>query len=145
MRKLSPTVEVWTDASLERGGGHSSRGGCIQRSWTFEDLAEDPSINLLETRAAHESELALSELGYRVRLHIDNRTAAAYIRYQGVQKVMFFPRRLSFFGNRQCQEILLSCLLTGFPQRRTQLQISYQDTIWTNGCSDWKRKCSGPS
>ena len=131
--------------SLEHGGGHSSCGGFVQRSWTSGDLADDPSINLLETRAAGESVMALSEPGDRVRLHIDNRTAAAYIRYQGVQKVMFFPRRLSFFGNRQCQEILLSCLLTGFPQRRTQLQTSCQDMIWTSGCSVWTEECSGPS
>ena len=46
-------------------------------------MADDPSINLLETRAARESVMALSEPGDRVRLHIDNRTAAAYIRCQG--------------------------------------------------------------
>ena len=46
-------------------------------------MADDASINLLETRAARESVLALSEPGDRFRLHIDNRTAAAYIRCQG--------------------------------------------------------------
>ena len=80
IRELSPTVEVWTDASLERGEGHSSRGGFYQRSWSLDELEEDPSINLLETRAARESVMALSKPGDRVRLHIDNRTAAAYIR-----------------------------------------------------------------
>ena len=61
-------------------------GGFAQRSWTFDDLAEDPSINLLETRAARESVMALSKPGDRVRLHVDNRTAAAYIRWQGGTK-----------------------------------------------------------
>ena len=80
--ELDPTVEIWTDASLEHGG-HSFHGGFAQRSWTSSDLADDPSIYLLETRAAHESMVALSEPGDRVRLHFDNRTAAAYIRCQG--------------------------------------------------------------
>ena len=80
IRELSPAVEVWTDASLERGGGYSSRGGFYQRSWSLDELEEDPSINLFETRAAWESVMALSKPGDRVRLHIDNRTAAAYIR-----------------------------------------------------------------
>ena len=65
------------------GGGHSSRGDFVQRLWNNVDLADDADINLLETRAAHESVIALSEPGDRVRLHIDNRTAAAYIRCQG--------------------------------------------------------------
>ena len=86
IRELAPTVEIWTDASLEHVGGHSSRGGFVQRSWTSGDLADDPSINLLETRAARESVMALSELRDSVRLHIDNRTAATYIRCQGGTK-----------------------------------------------------------
>ena len=83
---MDPAVEIWTDARLEHSGGHSSRGGFVQRSWTSGDLADDPSINLLETRAARESVMALSEPGDRVKLHIDNRTAAAYIRCQGGTK-----------------------------------------------------------
>ena len=71
---------------MVRGGGHSSWGDFVQRAWTPEDLAGDPSINLLETRAASESVLALAEPGDRVRLHIDNRTAAAYIRCQSGTK-----------------------------------------------------------
>ena len=84
--ELDPTVEFWTDASLEHGGGLSFHGGFVQRSLTSSDLANDPSINLLETRAACESIMALSGPGDCVRLHIDNRTAAAYIRCQGVTK-----------------------------------------------------------
>ena len=49
-------------------------------------LGEEPSINLLETRAARESVLALAEPGDCVRLHIDDRTAATYIRCQGGTK-----------------------------------------------------------
>ena len=71
---------------MSRGGGHSSRGEFVQRAWDPEDLADKPSINLLETRAARESVLALAQPGDRVRLHIDSRTAAAYIRCQGGTK-----------------------------------------------------------
>ena len=68
------------------GGGHSSHGGFVQRAWTLDDMAQNPSINLLETRAARELVMALSKPGDCVRLHIDNRTAAAYIRCQGGTK-----------------------------------------------------------
>ena len=79
-------MEIWTDASLERGSGHSSRGGFVQRAWTSDDLAQNPSINLLETRVARESVMALSRPGDCVRLHVDNRTAATYIPFQGGTK-----------------------------------------------------------
>ena len=75
---LDPTVEFWTDISLEHGGGLSSHGDFVQRSWT-----SDPSTNLLETRAACESVMALSGPGDHVMLHIVNRIAAAYIGCQG--------------------------------------------------------------
>ena len=71
---------------MSRGGGHSSWGEFVQRAWMSEELAEDPSINLLETRAASESVLALAEPGDRNRLHIDIRTKAVYIRCQGGTK-----------------------------------------------------------
>ena len=86
IRELAPSVEIWTDASMSRSGGHSSRGEFVQRAWTSDDLAGEPSIKLLETIAAHESVLALAEPGDRIRLHIDNKTAAAYIRCQGGTK-----------------------------------------------------------
>ena len=86
LRELPPTVEIFTDASLEMGGGYSSCGGFVQRAWTSDDLAQDPSIILLETRAARESVMALSKPGDRVRLHVDNKTAAAYICCQGSTK-----------------------------------------------------------
>ena len=79
-------MEIFTDASLEMGGGYSSRGGFVQRAWTSDDLVQNPSINLLETRVARESVMALSKPGDRVRLHVDNKTAAAYIPCQGGTK-----------------------------------------------------------
>ena len=54
VEELDPTVGIWTDASLEPEG-HG-------------------------TRAARGSMVALSEPGDHVRLHLDNGTAAAYIR-----------------------------------------------------------------
>ena len=86
IRELSPTVDVWTDANMIRGGGHNSRGEFVQSHWSKDDLEDDPHINLLETRAARESVLALTVPGDRVRLHVDNGTAAAYIRCQGGTK-----------------------------------------------------------
>ena len=32
IRELAPSVEIWTDASMTRGGGHSSRGDFVQRA-----------------------------------------------------------------------------------------------------------------
>ena len=86
IRECAPDIEIWTDANKIRGGGHSSRGDYTQRRWSKEELALDHHINLLETRAAREAIIELAEHGDNVRLHIDNRTAAAYIRCQGGTK-----------------------------------------------------------
>ena len=86
IREVAPDIEIWTDANKIRGGGHLSRGDFIQRRWSKEELALDPHINLLETRAAREAIIELAEPGDNVRVHIDNRTAAAYIRCQGGTK-----------------------------------------------------------
>ena len=86
IREAAPDVEIWTDANKTRGGGHSSRGDFVQRRWTKEELALDPHINLLETRAAREAIIEVAEPGDKVRVHIDNRTAAAYVRCQGGTK-----------------------------------------------------------
>ena len=67
---------------MTRGDGHSSHRGFVQRAWTSDELVGEPSINLLETRAAHESVLALAESEDKVKLHIDIRTAATYIKHQ---------------------------------------------------------------
>ena len=50
---------------MSRGGGHSSRGGFVQRAWTSDDLAGEPSINLLETRC-----LCLLLYGPAVKIHV---------------------------------------------------------------------------
>ena len=84
IRELEPTVEIWTDANKDRGGAHSSRGAFMQRAWSSAE--QELHINLLETRAAREAVAHLAEPGDRVRLHIDNRTATAYIRRQGGTK-----------------------------------------------------------
>ena len=44
---FDPTVLFWTNISLEHGGGLSSLGDFVLRSWT-----SDPSTNLFETRAS---------------------------------------------------------------------------------------------
>ena len=75
--ELDPTVEFWTDISLEHGEGLSSLGDFVQRSWT-----SDPSTNLLETRAACESVMTFSRPSDLVMLHIVYRIAAAYTRSQ---------------------------------------------------------------
>ena len=85
IREPSPTVDIFTDANMERGGAHNSRGQFHQRSWS-EAESETAHINLLETRAAREGVSVLAEPGDRVRLHIDNTTACAYIRRQGGTK-----------------------------------------------------------
>ena len=71
---------------MEMGGARSSRGEFNQRSWTTEELDDDPHINLLEVRAAREGVKALARPGDKVRLHLDNVTACAYIRKQGGTK-----------------------------------------------------------
>ena len=82
IREPEADLDIWSDANLERGGSHSSRGDYIQRCWSPAELALDPHINLLELRAARES-LVLASAGDRVRLHLDNRTAVYYIRKMG--------------------------------------------------------------
>ena len=85
IRELEPTVQIYSDANLLMGGSHCSRGKFLQRAWSQEELSQDLHINLLEIRAAREA-LALAEPGDLVRLHIDSRTAASYIRRQGGTK-----------------------------------------------------------
>ena len=79
IRELQPTVNIW-DANLEMGGSHCSRGNFQQREWEEEEL--DLHINFLELRAARES-LSLAKPGDQVRLHLDNKTAVAYIMRMG--------------------------------------------------------------
>lgn len=85
IREMEPTITIYSDANLTMGGAHNSRGEFMQREWSKEELSEDPHINLLELRAAREA-LSLTRPGDRVRLHVDSRTAASYIRKQGGTK-----------------------------------------------------------
>ena len=83
---------------MTMAGGHNSRGEFFQREWSPSELANDPHINLLETRAAKESILSLSNPGDKVRLHIDNRVACCYIARQGGTKVLLCVRRPALSG-----------------------------------------------
>ena len=85
IREMEPTITIYSDANLTMGGAHNSRGEFMQRAWSEEELSECPHINLLELRAAREA-LLLTRPGDRVRLHVDSRTAASYIRKQGGTK-----------------------------------------------------------
>ena len=83
LKDPTPTLHLWTDASMTAAGGHSSAGGFLQRDWTPQELEEEPSINLLELRAAKEAACHLTEDHDVLRLHMDSKVAAAYIRRQG--------------------------------------------------------------
>ena len=83
IREKSPTLDIWSDANLDMGGARSSRGEFVQRSWDPAELSTSPHINLLELRAARDGLMQLSCPGDVVRLHLDNRTACAYIKRQG--------------------------------------------------------------
>ena len=83
IREPEPTLEIWSDANLMMGGAYNSRGQFTQRPWSSQELDLAPHINLLEIRAAREAVASLARPGDRVRLHVDNVTAVAYIRHQG--------------------------------------------------------------
>ena len=80
IREPSPTLSIWSDANPSMGGAHCSRGNFQQREWKGDEVGEH--INFLELRAARES-LALTKPGDIVQLHLDNKTACAYIKNQG--------------------------------------------------------------
>ena len=82
IREPEPSLTIWSDANLRMGGAHCSRGTFRQREWSQAELSYEPHINLLELRAAREG-LSLARPGDIVRIMIDSRTAAAYIRKQG--------------------------------------------------------------
>ena len=83
IREPDPTLDIWSDANLNMGGAHCSRGKFFQREWSQQE--SQLHINLLEIRAAREG-LSLARPGDCVRIHIDSRTAASYIRKQGGTK-----------------------------------------------------------
>ena len=85
-------------------------------------MTDDASINFLETRAACESIVALSVPGDRVRLHIDNRTAAAYIRCQGgTRSNVLSQEALLLWEQAVSRNVTL--LPPRFLQRKIQQQI----------------------
>ena len=102
IRELEPDLDIWSDANMERGGAHSSRGDYVQRYWSPEELASDPHINLLELRAARES-LALARAGDRVRLHLDNKVALYYIRKQGGTRSSILSREACLLWKESIQ------------------------------------------
>ena len=83
LREESPTVHIWSDASMTGMGAHNSKGEFIQRSWSETELESEPHINFLEIRAAKEAIFQLAVPGDIVRMHIDNTVACAYIKKQG--------------------------------------------------------------
>ena len=83
LKEIQPNLFLWTDASMLMAGAHSSRGENFQREWTEKELIENPSINLLELRAAKEGILNLARSGDVVRIYIDNFTACRYLHRQG--------------------------------------------------------------
>ena len=83
IRELDSTVEIWSDANLCMGGAYNSRGQYFQWNWSEHELSTEPHINLLEIRAAREAVASLAVPGDRVKLHVDNMTAVAYIKHQG--------------------------------------------------------------
>ena len=85
IREPDPTVNIWSDANLTMGGAHTSRGEFHQRPWSPDELSLKYHINVLELRAAREG-LNLARPGDIVRINLDSRTAAAYIKKQGGTK-----------------------------------------------------------
>lgn len=125
IRELEPTVQVWSDANLVMGGAHNSRGEFQQRPWTEEE--RNMHINQLELRAAREA-LALTRPGDRVRLHIDSKTAATYIRKQGGTK-----------SSVLCQEALL--LWTESIDRCVTLLTPHWLSTSDNTMADFLSRC----
>ena len=83
IRERKPNLDIWSDANLSMGGARNSRGEFFQRAWSNLELSSNPSINLLELRAAREGLKNLALPGDHVRLHLDNITACSYIKKQG--------------------------------------------------------------
>ena len=83
IRERKKNLDIWSDANLTMGGARNSRGEFFQRPWSNLELESNPSINLLELRAARDGLKNLALPGDVVRLHLDNMTACSYIKRQG--------------------------------------------------------------
>ena len=90
LQEQNPTVEIWSDASKTGAGAHSSRGDKFQRDWSQEEA--ELHINVLELIAAKEAIFKLAIKGDIIRLHLDNKTASAYIKKQGGTKSNILSR-----------------------------------------------------
>ena len=77
----TPTLQIWTDASLYGSGAKTDSGSHIQYAWS--ELEKRKHINWLELRAAQYALLELASPGEVVQFHIDNMTAIAFIRRLG--------------------------------------------------------------
>ena len=82
-RELSPTVEIWIDASLDHGGGHCSRRDLSRGlgplvSWWMIQVSTCWRLGQPENLC-----WPWLSLGIVSRLHIVNRTAAAFFKHQG--------------------------------------------------------------
>ena len=86
LREPQPTLHIWSDASMDGGGAHDSRGNFMQRTWTDQDLVGGTHINILELRAAKEAIAKFALRGDICCLHIDNKVAVVYISKQGGTK-----------------------------------------------------------
>ena len=83
LRESVPNLCLWSDATKEAMGAHSSRGASFQREWTVSEIAANHSINFLELRAAKIALEKLTKKGDVVRLYIDNVSACSYLSRQG--------------------------------------------------------------
>ena len=71
-----------------------------KRHWSKDDLEDDPHINLLETRAARESFLALTVPGDRVCCMLITGQLLPILGAKGVLRAIFYLRKLVFFGRK---------------------------------------------
>ena len=124
LREPSPTLHIWSDASMEGAGAHTSRGEFLQREWTQKELDLNPHINLLELRSAREAVVAFARPGDHVRLHVDSKVAAAYLKKQGGTR-----------SNALSQE---ACLLWGVLERQNvSLLTPHWISTKENICADF--------
>ena len=144
IRELSPTVDIWTDASLDRGGGHCSRRDLSRGlgplvSWWMIQVSTCWRLGQPENLCWPWLSLGIvlgSMLTTGLLLLISN--------IREVLEVTFFLRRLSFSGNKLSPGTSSSCLLTGFQQRKTLPRTSCPDIAWISRTSDWTGRCSSP-
>ena len=135
IREPQPTLNIWSDANPTMGGSHCSRGKFQQREWIGEEVGQH--INFLELRAARES-LALAKPGDIVRLHLDNKTACAYIRKIG-------GTRSRLLNHEACQlwrEVIARKIILLSPQWLSSNQNMEADFLSRNNLHQWECRLS---